>query len=73
MLSFPHLSTGYEDQKRTIEDCLLLPLLRPEVYTKLAKATRRWDSWAAHLDALRVASADDTCFSASAGTLHIAS
>lgn len=33
--------TGYEDQKRTIEDCLLLPLLRPDVYAKLARATRK--------------------------------
>ncbi|KXZ51704.1 hypothetical protein GPECTOR_11g153 [Gonium pectorale] len=32
---------GYEEQKRTIEDCLLLPLLRPDVYSKLARATRK--------------------------------
>ncbi|EFJ53049.1 hypothetical protein VOLCADRAFT_115636 [Volvox carteri f. nagariensis] len=32
---------GYEEQKRTIEDCLLLPLLRPDVYAKLARATRK--------------------------------
>ncbi|KAG1674686.1 hypothetical protein FOA52_007210 [Chlamydomonas sp. UWO 241] len=31
---------GYEDQKRQIEDCLLYPLLRPEVFHKLAEATR---------------------------------
>lgn len=31
---------GYEDQKRLIEDCLLLPLLRPDVYAQLSKATR---------------------------------
>eukprot|EP00198_Chlamydomonas_reinhardtii_P007822 XP_001697159.1 predicted protein [Chlamydomonas reinhardtii] len=32
---------GYDEQKRTIEDCLLLPLLRPDVYAKLARATRK--------------------------------
>ncbi|GLI66086.1 hypothetical protein VaNZ11_009808 [Volvox africanus] len=32
---------GYEEQKRTIEDCLLLPLMRPDVYAKLARATRK--------------------------------
>ncbi|PNH00004.1 Cell division control protein 48 [Tetrabaena socialis] len=31
----------YEEQKRTIEDCLLLPLLRPDVYARLARATRK--------------------------------
>jgi SpoVK/Ycf46/Vps4 family AAA+-type ATPase len=31
---------GYEGQKRQIEDCLLLPLLRPDVYSSLAKSTR---------------------------------
>mmetsp|Transcript_2765 Transcript_2765/g.6076 ORF Transcript_2765/g.6076 Transcript_2765/m.6076 type:complete len:500 (+) Transcript_2765:127-1626(+) len=31
---------GYEDQKRQIEDCLLYPLLRPEVYNRLAEHTR---------------------------------
>jgi hypothetical protein len=31
---------GYEEQKRCIEDCLLLPLLRPEVYDGVARATR---------------------------------
>ncbi|KAL6752467.1 hypothetical protein V8C86DRAFT_3141124 [Haematococcus lacustris] len=30
----------YEGQKRQIEDCLLLPLLRPDVYQQLAAATR---------------------------------
>lgn len=32
-----HISTGYEEQKRLIEDCLLLPLLRPEVYENVTK------------------------------------
>ena len=31
---------GYEEQKRAIEDCLLLPLVRPEVYDNVAKGTR---------------------------------
>jgi SpoVK/Ycf46/Vps4 family AAA+-type ATPase len=31
---------GYDDQKRAIEDCLLLPLLRPEVYDSVARGTR---------------------------------
>ncbi|GAX83606.1 hypothetical protein CEUSTIGMA_g11031.t1 [Chlamydomonas eustigma] len=31
---------GYDGQKRQIEDCLLYPLLHPEVYTKLAEGTR---------------------------------
>ncbi|KAF5829606.1 P-loop containing nucleoside triphosphate hydrolase protein [Dunaliella salina] len=32
---------GYEEQKRMIEDCLLLPLLRPDVYESVTKATRQ--------------------------------
>ena len=31
---------GYESQKRQIEDCLLYPLLKPEVYSRLAEGTR---------------------------------
>jgi len=31
---------GYEDQKRQVEDCLLLPLQRPDVYAQLAQSTR---------------------------------
>jgi hypothetical protein len=31
---------GYNEQKRAIEDCLLLPLVRPEVYDKVALGTR---------------------------------
>lgn len=30
---------GYEEQKRLIEDCLLLPLLRPEVYEGVTKVS----------------------------------
>lgn len=32
---------GYEAQKRAIEDCLLLPLVRPDVFDNVAKGTRR--------------------------------
>lgn len=32
---------GYEDQKRRIEDSLLLPLLYPDVYESIAKKTRK--------------------------------
>ena len=31
---------GYDEQKREIEDSLLLPLVRPDVYDKVAKGTR---------------------------------
>lgn len=31
---------GYNEQKRAIEDCLLLPLVRPEVYDGVARGTR---------------------------------
>ena len=31
---------GYEEQKRTIEDVLLLPLVRPDVYDNVARGTR---------------------------------
>ena len=31
---------GYEDQKRQIEDIILLALLHPEVYEDIARATR---------------------------------
>jgi SpoVK/Ycf46/Vps4 family AAA+-type ATPase len=31
---------GYNEQKRAIEDCLLLPLVRPEVYDTVARGTR---------------------------------
>ncbi|EIE21620.1 AAA-domain-containing protein [Coccomyxa subellipsoidea C-169] len=33
--------TGYEDEKRTIEDTVLLALLHPEVYDEVAKGTRQ--------------------------------
>lgn len=33
---------GYEEQKRQIEDSLLLALLHPEVYNEIAKGTRRY-------------------------------
>jgi SpoVK/Ycf46/Vps4 family AAA+-type ATPase len=32
---------GYEEQKRTIEDCLLLPLQHPEIYEKISSQTRK--------------------------------
>lgn len=32
---------GYEEQKRVLEDCLLLPLQHPEVYAKVAQQTRQ--------------------------------
>ena len=35
------LLAGYDDQKRRIEDGLLLPLLHPDVYDDVAKATRK--------------------------------
>ncbi|KAI8472467.1 MAG: P-loop containing nucleoside triphosphate hydrolase protein [Monoraphidium minutum] len=31
---------GYEEQKRAIEDCLLLPLQHPELYSRIAERTR---------------------------------
>ncbi|CAL8469402.1 g8943 [Coccomyxa elongata] len=34
---------GYEDQKRTIEDTVLLALLHPEIYDEVAKGTRQRD------------------------------
>lgn len=34
------LNAGYEDEKRKIEDCVLLPLLHPLVYEKVAQSTR---------------------------------
>ena len=33
---------GYEDQKRQIEDTVLLALLHPEVYEEVAKGTRQF-------------------------------
>ena len=35
------MAVGYEEEKRQIEDCLLFPLLRPEVYDEMARATRK--------------------------------
>ncbi len=35
--------SGYEDQKRTIEDTVLLALLHPEIYDEVAKGTRQRD------------------------------
>ena len=37
----PCLMPGYEEQKRQIEDTVLLALLHPEVYNRIARATRQ--------------------------------
>ena len=36
------MPAGYDEQKRQIEDTVLLALLHPEVYEEVAKGTRRF-------------------------------
>lgn len=35
-----HMRTGYEEQKRAMEDTLLLALRHPDVYADIARGTR---------------------------------